>query len=482
MLRKHFELNESGKKILDSFKLFAGTEPDVIERLVPAGSDRIYFRFRYDDTSIVAAYSKNVEENRTFIYFTELFVGLGFNVAQVLYISNDMEIYFLEDLGDTSLFQIVEQDLKKNKFTKKTVSLYEKSILELVRMQIMSASYVDFSKCYQISEFNEEAVLFDLNYFKYYFLKTSGLEFNERKLQQDFKSISAFLAESGNQFFMFRDFQARNIMIHNDEPYFIDYQGARKGAIQYDLASLLFQAKAQIPDKWKEYFLDFYVKQVATYIPVNEDEFKKLYYYFVLVRILQTLGAYGLRGLIEKKAHFIESIPFALKNLKNFLLKADFLENFPELHNVLIQLKETDKFTNIVYPKFTVSINSFSYKKGYPDDKTGNGGGFVFDCRGIHNPGRYAEYKQKTGRDREVIEFFKNKTSIDEFVGNVINIVKPTIDNYIERDFNSLNISFGCTGGQHRSVYCAEQMATFIRNNYNVKVRLIHREMGIEEI
>ncbi|PLX06125.1 MAG: hypothetical protein C0596_16705 [Marinilabiliales bacterium] len=482
MVLKLFELNESGKKILDCYQLYTGSQPIKVQRLVPAGSDRQYYRLvNKDGDSHIAVLSDNIEENKAFIYFTELFRELKFNVQEIYFVSDDSRIYFLEDLGDLSLFDIVQEDLKKGALSQKTVSLYKKAIEELVKMQISSAAYVDWSKCYQIKEFDRESILFDLNYFKYYFLKVSGVHFDEKLLQNDFNSISNILESSGNKFFMFRDFQSRNIMIKDGTPYFIDYQGGRKGGIQYDLASLLFQAKAQIPESVRDELLDYYFKQVETYIPVDDDEFRNQYYYYVLIRVLQTLGAYGFRGLIEKKSHFMESIPFALNNLRYLKHQAKIIQQFPELFKVISDLSSSDKFDKLEFSEFTVTVSSFSFKKGYPEDKTGNGGGFVFDCRGIHNPGRYVEYRTKTGRDKEVVNFFKEKTEIDKFLNNTIKTVKPTIDNYIERGFSSLNISYGCTGGQHRSVYCAENLAYYLRKQYKFQVRLIHRELGISE-
>jgi len=481
MVVQLFESDSIGKKILDCFALFTGTSPDKVESIVPAGSNRIYYRLFYSDESVIAAYSDNNEETSSFLYFTELFKKLEYNVPEIYFVSDDQMVYFLEDLGSVSLFDIVQSDQKKGEISKKTISLYKKSISELVKVQIGSAAYVDYSKCYQISEFGKESILYDLNYFKYYFLKISGLDFDENLLQKDFESISSLLATTGDKFFMLRDFQSRNIMVKDQKPYFIDYQGGRKGAIQYDLASLLYQAKARLPEKVKSELLKYYIKLVKSYIPIDDKEFETQFYMYVLVRVLQTLGAYGLRGLIEKKAHFIESIPFALKNVENILSKVDFVDNYPELKNVLTQLAYTKKFDKTVYPEFTITVTSFSFKKGYPEDKSGNGGGFVFDCRGIHNPGRYAEYKEITGRDDAVIKFFKDNTDIDDYVVNVLRTVKPTIENYIERGFNSLNISFGCTGGQHRSVYCAENIAHFIRKQYKVTVNLNHRELGIIE-
>ncbi len=458
---------------------FYDNKPDFISRITQAGSDRVYYRFVSENGSVLGVYSENISETETFLYYTSVFKNLELNVPEVYYVADNLMCYFIEDFGDDLLLGIVEKVSKKDGFNDYLTELYKKSIKALINMQISSASYLDFSKAYSISEFDSQSILFDLNYFKYYFLNSCGINYDEKKLQDDFERFAKELSDEGWKFFMFRDFQARNIIIKNDEPYFIDYQGGRKGAPEYDLASLLYQAKALIPDEKKQELLNYYFDQINTYVSIEKTEFIKRFYSFVYLRILQTLGAYGLRGLIEKKQHFVESIPFALHNLGKLLQIRPVLDSYTELSKVMYEISSLKNFENQVFPEFTISVFSFSYKKGIPDDNTGNGGGFVFDCRGIHNPGRYPEYKTKTGRDIEVIDFFKASSDIDDFIVKAIYAVKPTIDNYIERGFNSLMISFGCTGGQHRSVYCAEQMTRFIRDNYDVPVNLVHREMGI---
>ncbi|MDR2009057.1 MAG: phosphotransferase [Bacteroidales bacterium] len=451
--------------------------------ITQAGSNRKYFRIFNSTGSVVAVYSDNIEETETFLYFTGIFLSLGLNVPEIYYVSNDKKCYFLEDLGDESLLGIVEKEYGTNGvFTEYLRDLYKKVISSLVKMQIESAQLIDFSRSYLISEFDKQSILFDLNYFRYYFVNLNGISYDEKKLQDDFEDFAVFLSEHGEKYFMFRDFQARNIMIKNDMPYFIDYQGGRRGAIQYDMASLLYQAKARIPEEIKTELFGYYIEEVKKYININEEEFTEQFYFYVYIRVLQTLGAYGFRGLIEKRTHFLESIPFGLQNLRNLLSDKPILSKYKEFSNVMEAVSSITRFETEKNDKFTVRIASFSFKKGYPEDSSGNGGGFVFDCRGILNPGRYPEYKTKTGRDTEVIEFFKSGTDIDEFVNKVIALVKPTIDNYIERGFNNLCVSFGCTGGQHRSVYCAENFLKYLKENYpEVDTILIHRELGIKE-
>jgi aminoglycoside/choline kinase family phosphotransferase len=467
---------------LEKLKLFYhksyGCDADSIKMITQAGSPRKYFRFIKNDNSILGVYSENVEETETFLYYSDVFTKANLNTPAVYNVSEDKYCYFIQDFGDDLLLGQLEKEPAETRYSGRIAELYKKSLAALVKLQVAGASMIDFGKAYQISDFDEQAILFDLNYFKYYFLNRSGVSFNEKLLQDDFDRLAKSLANEGPKLFMFRDFQARNIVVKDNEPYFIDYQGGRRGAPEYDAVSLLYQAKAALPEVFRDELRDFYFNELIQNIELKYAEFYDRFYLYVYLRVMQTLGAYGLRGLIENKQHFVESIPFALRNLSDLLKLHPFPEKYPELLRVLNLLAETSKFDSKVFDKFTVQVFSFSFKKGIPNDSTGNGGGFVFDCRGIHNPGRYAEYKTKTGKDQEVIDFFKANSDIDIFFENAVNVVKPTIENYIERGFNSLMISFGCTGGQHRSVYCAEALAKYIRENYTANVVLVHREQG----
>ena len=448
-----------------------------IKAITPAGSNRKYFRITAEKNTVIAVYSENIAENETFLYYTSVFRELNLNVPKIYYVNESKTIYFVEDFGDELLLNIVEQRCDKEKFSDDLMDLYKKSISALAKMQILSGEEIDFSKSFSGEEFGKQAILMDLSYFKYYFLNVSGITYSENKLQNDFEKFANYLCRYENKYFMFRDFQARNIIIKNNEAYFIDYQGGRKGFLQYDLASLLYQAKAKIPNNVKEILLQHYIDEVRKYIDINKSEFIEEYYYLVYLRILQTLGAYGFRGLIEKRTHFVESIPYALANLKDLCQKNPVLEEYCELWKVLSALVNLTKYNRIEYTRLTVTVTSFSFKKGYPEDKTQNGGGFVFDCRGISNPGRFEKFKTQTGKDAEVIAYFKENSNIDEFVENAIHIVKPSIEDYLNRNFNSLCVSFGCTGGQHRSVYCAEKFAKDLLQNFkNIDIFVNHRE------
>jgi hypothetical protein len=268
--------------------------------------------------------------------------------------------------------------------------------------------------------------------------------------------------------------------------HFIDYQGGMKGAPQYDVASMLWQARANLNDEWKEKLLNDYITALEKIVDskINRSIFKSQYNGYVMIRLLQVLGAYGFRGLFERKAHFLTSIPLALTNLKWFINNQSMGITLPEFRKVLdicVNDEIIQQFTPVQATEktaLTVKINSFSYKKGLPEDNSGNGGGFVFDCRGILNPGRIEEFKSQTGRDKSVKDFLEQQTKMTEFLNSVFDIVDITVEDYLKRDFESLMISFGCTGGQHRSVYAADALARHLRNKFKVKIQLNHREQN----
>jgi hypothetical protein len=362
-----------------------------------------------------------------------------------------------------------------------------------LEFQIRGGKRFDYTNAYPRKAFDKQSVFWDLNYFKYYFLKLAKFSFDEQALENDFDTLSNFLIAAPSDYFMFRDFQSRNIMLHNEKMYFIDYQGGRKGALQYDLASLLYQAKADIPYEIREKLLDFYISELRNYQDVDEVLFKKQFYGFVFIRIMQTLGAYGFRGLYEKKEHFLKSIPFAIDNLEYLLNHFELPVNTTVLKDVLRQITNDKILRHQTKPtsNLIVNINSFSYKKrrddtpfastvNYPEDPSDNGGGFVFDCRGLPNPGRFEEYKNQNGKDKAVVTYLEQYAEVADFIDNCYRLVEPSIQNYISRNFEHLQLNFGCTGGQHRSVYCAEKFAKTILQNFNIQVVINHREQNIK--
>lgn len=339
---------------------------------------------------------------------------------------------------------------------------------------------MDFGYCYPLAEFNRRSILWDLNYFKYCFLKTTGLEFQENLLEDDFEHMADALLQIQPQVFMYRDFQSRNVMLREGKPYFIDFQGGRKGPFYYDVASFLWQAKANYPDSLRQELIDEYLDALQPYHTIGKEQFLATLRHFVLFRTLQVLGAYGFRGYFEKKAHFIQSVPYAIENLRQ-LLETDFPE-YPYLCLVLRKLTELPQFASVHNRrKLTVRVMSFSYKKGIPEDPSGNGGGYVFDCRAVHNPGKYEQYKQLTGRDKPVIDFLEQDGEILRFLEHVDALVDAHVQRFLERGFTNLSICFGCTGGQHRSVYSAEHVAHHLNEKFGVRIQLIHREQHIEQ-
>lgn len=454
-------------KLSQLFKEWSGKEPESIIELPQAGSQRRYFRLASGDTTSIGAWNPVIEENNAFLHFSRHFHRLGLHVPRIYAADPGKEICLMEDLGDISLFSLVEQQ-PAGEFTHEIELLYRKTLTELVRFQITGGQGLDYSLCYPQPEFDRQSILFDLNYFKYFFLKLH-VNFHEIRLENDFNALASFLLEADSRFFMYRDFQSRNILIKNNQPYFIDYQGGRKGPLQYDVASLLFQVRADLPFEMRERLLDDYLEALSKQITLDKLQFKKFYNGYVLIRLLQVLGAYGFRGLIEKKPHFLASIPYALKNIKWWLENVNLPLELPELMRVLKDLAEIKKYDTSSYEKrktLTVFIRSFSYRQGIPDDLSGNGGGFVFDCRALPNPGREEKYRPFNGRDQIIIDFLKDKPEVIGYLEDTERLVGRSIQNYLARGFNSLVVNFGCTGGQHRSVYCAETLAGKLREKY----------------
>ncbi len=465
-----------------------GMTPVDILPIAESGSSRKYYRVKTSEASVIGTYNANVEENEAFFYLTEHFGKMHLPVPQLLAVNKERTCYLQSDHGDDTLFSHVQHALATGKYDAQTVGLFKQTLEQLVRFQIEGHRGLDYSKVYPVPCFDKPSVMDDLDYFKYYFVKPHAeIVFNETRLKAEFNTFADVVCQAKNDFFMYRDFQSRNVMIDHDKPCFIDYQGGRRGSLQYDVVSLLYQVKAQMPQSLRDELLGYYKQALTAYLDPDSVDFDRYYPYFVYLRLLQVLGAYGFRGLIQKKAHFIESIPYALKELKTWNEKHP-LDAYPELQSVILQVVSLlNKFTphsSLLTPHspLTVTVNSFSFKKGYPDDFSGNGGGFVFDCRALPNPGREPQFKTKTGRDWEVVEYLTEKPQTHVFLEHVKGIVGQSIDNYLERHFSNLMVSFGCTGGQHRSVFFAQSIADWIKATYpTVNVRLNHIEQKIHE-
>jgi aminoglycoside/choline kinase family phosphotransferase len=464
------------------FEKWAGEKALKITPLAQSGSDRKYYRMHSETKTALGVYNSDTKENLAFVEFSKHFLSQGMPVPQIYAEEVTQDIYLIEDLGDVTLFNFLSKEKEKEPFTDKLKSIYLKVLAELPKFQIHAARNLDYSLCYPRSRFDKQSMMWDLNYFKYYFLKLAQIPFDEQALEDDYQLFTDYLLEAEQDYFLYRDFQSRNIMVKDDEVFFIDYQGGRRGALQYDLASLLYDAKAEIPQAVREELLEAYIANLQTHIPVDVDKFKKHFTAYVLIRIMQAMGAYGFRGFYEKKAHFLASIPPALNNLSLVLQQLDLPIKLPTLIPVLEQLVKSPKLQAIGAnrSKLVVSINSFSFKRGVPVDESGHGGGFVFDCRALHNPGRYDEYKQLTGKDLKVIEFLDKEEDVKFFKEHIVAIVDQSVQKYLERKFDHLTINFGCTGGQHRSVYLAEFMTQYLKNKYNIKVITRHREQEMK--
>jgi aminoglycoside/choline kinase family phosphotransferase len=459
---------------------WAGKAPAQVDVLPQSGSDRRYFRL-YDEhrQTVIGTHGINIPENEAFISFAGHFYDKGLQVPRIFAASEDKICYLQEDFGDISLLAILE----KEGFTEEVYALFKESIHQLARLQILGDEGLDYNKCITNKEFGKQAIMADLLYFKYYFLDALRKPYDKQKLIDDFEALSNYLTHTEYKYFMFRDFQSRNILVtDNSQVHFIDFQGGMKGAPQYDVASMIWQARANLNDEWKDRLLEDYMNAFESIIgnEINREVFKSQYNGYVLIRLLQVLGAYGFRGLFERKAQFLTSIPLALNNLKWFIENNHLGIVVPEFMRVLHICIDEDiiqRFTPIEADEDTplvVKICSFSYRKGIPEDLSGNGGGFVFDCRGIDNPGRHDAFKEIHGRDRPVMEYLERQTRMQDFLNSVFDIVDISVEEYIKRGFTNLAVNFGCTGGQHRSVYAADALARHLRNKYKLKIDLCH--------
>ena len=471
------------------------------------GSNRVYSRVTDEQgRSVIRVEGTNRDENRAFIYMARHFHKLGLPVPELYTVSDDEMTYTQEDLGNTLLFDAIKNGRETGNFNETERTLLERTLRALAHIQVEGAKDFDWSVCFPVPEMDERAIRWDLNYFKYCFLKGTKIEFSEPKLEDDFdrlvlnllaresSGLSTFNVQPST--FLYRDFQSRNVMIKDGQPYFIDFQGGRKGPTQYDVASFLWQAKANIPASLREELIDVYLDELFSVLcqqsglcSVSEAVFKSAWRaalpHFVLLRTLQVLGAYGYRGYFERKPHFLESIPNALINLEEiFTQNPELQQEYPTLFllskylpRTTVKRRSTDGQSQC--PALVVTIYSFSFKRGIPADESGNGGGYVFDCRSTHNPGKYDEYKALTGLDQPVIDFLEKDGEILTFLNSVYALVDHHVERFLERGFDHLQVAFGCTGGQHRSVYCAEHLAAHLKEKYNVQIELIHRERGI---
>lgn len=464
------------ENIKDLFKKTFGVEPNSICEIAAHGSSRKYFRCQTEVVKVLAAYNGDKKENLAFIDFAKQLKAKGINVPAIIAVDEEKDIYLLEDLGNTTLFDFISSASENE-----ILDIYSKIVRTLPKIQIEAGKGFDFTNAYPRKAFDLQSLQWDLNYFKYYFLKLADIPFNEQELENDFEVLENYLLNCNCDFLLYRDFQSRNIMLKdNYEIFFIDFQGARKGALQYDIASLLYDAKANLSPATREKLLAIYIEEVKKYIDINEEDFIAHFYAYVYIRIMQAMGSYGYRGYFQKKEHFLKSIPFAIENIRFLEENIKLPIELPALHNIFQQIITNEKLLSISKSNCVLNVNikSFSYKKGYPHDTSGNGGGFVFDCRALPNPGRYEEYKSLNGLDKEVIDFLEEKEEVQEFFKNVCSLINQSCKEYQRRGFSNLSVYFGCTGGQHRSVFFAQKLANYLKNKENIKVITQHIEQN----
>ena len=463
-------------------RLFEQHFHSPVERAQPlqgqlGGSGRKIIRLSSEKLSAIGILYDVREENVAFLEFSRHFRRHGLPVPEIYAEDLSHGAYLEEDLGSTTLFELLS-DHRSASVAPEAVAAYRKVVAVLPRFQVEAGRDLNYKVCYPRASFDRQSIAWDLNYFKYYFLRLAGIPFNEQALEDDFSRLTKFLLSASRDYFLYRDFQSRNIMLRDGQPFFLDYQGGRKGALQYDIASLLYDAKADLPPDLRQQLLDHYLDSVAGFIALDRSVFMQFYYAYVYVRIMQALGAYGFRGFYERKEHFLQSVPYALKNLRWLLHNVELPIALPALMEAFKSMVASEKLQGLTSEpeQLTVRVFSFSFHRGLPQDDTGNGGGFVFDGRSLPNPGREERFKTLTGKDAAVIDYLNQQESVHQFLASAMSLVDASVTMYQRRGFKHLMVSFGCTGGQHRSVYLAEQLAKHLRANNVVEVVVVHRE------
>jgi aminoglycoside/choline kinase family phosphotransferase len=474
------------------FEQHFGTAPEQVQPLQGqlGGSGRVIVRLATTKSRAIGILYNVREENVAFIEFSRHFRKHGLPVPEIFAQELNAGAYLEEDLGDTTLFDLLSWNRSGDNIAPPVIEAYREVIATLPRFQVEAGRDLNYKFCYPRASFDRQSIAWDLNYFKYYFLRLAGIPFNEQALENDFSHLTKFLLTAPRDYFLYRDFQSRNVMLRDGKPYFVDYQGGRKGALQYDVASLLYDAKADLPPALRQQLLDHYLDTLAGSIPLERTAFLQHYYAFVYVRLMQAMGAYGFRGFYERKAHFLQSVPYALKNLRWLLHNVELPIALPTLMEAFRSMLASEKLKALspdnvtseqpapVAKPLSVKISSFSFHRGGPPkDESGNGGGFVFDARSLPNPGREERFKALTGKDASVAEYLDQQDSVHQYLANVASLVDASVSTYQRRGFNHLMVSFGCTGGQHRSVYLAEQLAKHLSAKSGVEVHLHHREL-----
>jgi aminoglycoside/choline kinase family phosphotransferase len=446
------------------------------------GSGRNILRLSGERSSSIGILYGVREENVAFLEFSRHFRRYELPVPEIYAEDLDHGAYLEEDLGGTTLYEFLSKNRAGDSISPQAIEAYRKVVAVLPRFQVKAGRSLNYKVCYPRASFDRQSIAWDLNYFKYYFLRLAGISFNEQALEDDFSHLTKFLLKADRDYFLYRDFQSRNVLLRDGDPFFVDYQGGRKGALQYDIASLLYDAKADLPPELRQKLLDCYFNRLADFVKLEREQFMLHYYAYVYIRIMQALGAYGFRGFYERKAHFLQSVPYALKNVRWLLQQVELPIALPTLMDAFKSMLGSEKLQSLTSEpeNLIVQIFSFSYRRGLPKDEAGHGGGFVFDCRTLPNPGREEAFKTFTGKDAPVIDYLNQQESVHQFLASVMSLVDASVSNYQGRGFKSLTVSFGCTGGQHRSVYLAEQLAKHLRGRNGVEV--VVRHLGLENL
>jgi aminoglycoside/choline kinase family phosphotransferase len=446
------------------------------------GSGRAIIRLSGGGRSAIGILYPIREENVAFLEFSRHFRRHGLPVPEIYAQDLSLGAYLEEDLGNTTLFDFLSMNRVGEAISSEAIEAYRKVVAALPRFQIEAGRDLNYKVCYPRASFDRQSIAWDLNYFKYYFLRLAGIPFNEQALEHDFARLTKFLLSASHDYFLYRDFQSRNVMLCDGQPFFLDYQGGRKGALHYDIASLLYDGKADLPPELRQELLDYYLDCLGGFTDIKRDSFMEHYYAYVYVRIMQALGAYGFRGFYERKAHFLQSVPYALKNLRWLAENVKLPIDLPALMEAFQGMSASEKLLGLASSAdvLTVRIFSFSYHGEKPADETGNGGGFVFDARSLPNPGREEQFRELTGKDAAVVDYLNHQETVHRFLASVLSLVESSVSTYQRRGFNSLMVSFGCTGGQHRSVYLAEQLAKHLRGSDRVEV--VVRHIGLEKM
>ena len=468
-------------------ELFEQHFHDPAERVIPiqgqlGSSGRNIIRLSNDKVTAIGVVYGVREENVAFLEFSKHFYRHGLPVPKIYAEDLARNAYLEEDFGDTTLFEFLSRNRTGDTIAPEVIQAYRNTVATLPRFQIEAGRDLNYTVCYPRDSFDRQSIAWDLNYFKYYFLRLAGIAFNEQALEDDFARLTDFLLTAGRDYFLYRDFQSRNVMLRDGLTFFLDYQGGRKGALQYDIASLLYDAKADLPPQLRQQLLDHYLDSLGRFSDLTREGFMHHFYAYVYIRIMQAMGAYGYRGFFERKAHFLQSVPYALKNVRWLLHNVELPITAPTLLSAFKSMLASEKLQSLATEteNLVVRIFSFSFHEGPPQDENGHGGGFVFDARSLPNPGREERFKNLTGKDAPVIDYLIQEESVHQFLGSVMSLVDASVSNYQARGFKNLMVSFGCTGGQHRSVYLAEQLAKHLRGKNGVEVAVQH--LGLEKL